>query len=133
MEGQERLVQAYGLREAMTGVAILMSHDPEPWISGRIIGDTMDLVTLATNVPENGPERANRALAAVAVGGVTVLDIVCAQGLSSDKHLAGSGDFDYRYRSGFPRPPARMRGVAADFEVPADYRVPELLRPWTVT
>jgi hypothetical protein len=38
---------------------------------------------------------------------------------------------DYSQRSGFPLPPSRMRGAAADFRVPADMRVPPPLRPWS--
>jgi hypothetical protein len=32
--GQEGVVRAYGTREIATGVAILASHDPTPWIWG---------------------------------------------------------------------------------------------------
>src|SRR4028118_2183053 len=47
MRGQERLIQAYGLREIATGVGILASRDPTPWIWGRVGGDALDLATLA--------------------------------------------------------------------------------------
>ena len=33
-------------------------------------------------------------------------------------------------RSGMPRPANDMRGAAAGFEVPKDFRIPEPLRPW---
>ena len=130
MPGQENLIRAYGVREAMTGVAILMSHDPTPWIAGRVAGDAVDLATLAYDLPEGGPERTGRALATVAVAGVTLLDVACAYGLAADKRLSPAGAFDYGNRSGFPRSPRAMRGAAADFEVPAGFRVPDPLRPW---
>ena len=47
LEGRETLVQVYGAREMATGVAILMSHDPTPWVWGRVGGDVVDLATLA--------------------------------------------------------------------------------------
>ena len=33
---------------------------------------------------------------------------------------------------GFPKPPEQMRGTARDFEVPADMRTPEALRPFAI-
>lgn len=130
LEGHETLVRAYGIRETMAGVAILMSHDPTPWMIGRVAGDAVDLATLAVDQPEDASQRANRAIAAVAVAGVTMLDIACAYGLSADKRLSKSGDYDYADRSGFLRSPQAMRGAASDFDVPGDYRVPDPLRPW---
>lgn len=131
LDGRETLLQAYGARGLATGVAILMSHDPTPWIWGRVGGDAVDLATLATGFRGDNPRMANLAIATVAVLGVTVLDGVCAQGLTADKRLARPGRFDYRGRSGFPRPAPAMRGAAAGFVVPADFRIPGPLRPWT--
>lgn len=39
---------------------------------------------------------------------------------------------DYSGRSGWPLPPAEMRGaVQEDFEPPRDMRIPPALRPWS--
>ena len=130
MEGKETLIRAYGARECAAGIAILMSHDPTPWVAARIVGDAMDLVTLAADLPEGEAERRNRSLAAIAVAGVTALDVVCANRLQADKALSAPGAFDYGDRTGFPKPPDAMRGAASDLEVPADFRVPGPLRPW---
>ena len=130
MEGHETLVRAYGAREFATGVAILTSHDPTPWIWGRVAGDALDLATLATGADRDDAHKGNLLLATAAVAGVTMLDIVCAQGLTADKRLSDFGDYDYDDRSGFPRSPRAMRGAASDFDVPADFRIPEPLRPW---
>src|SRR4051812_11982485 len=46
LDGHERLVRAYGVREVATGVAILMSHDATPWIWGRVAGDAADIATV---------------------------------------------------------------------------------------
>ena len=48
MPGSKSLIRAYGAREIATGVAILASDDPTPWIWGRVAGDVLDIATLAT-------------------------------------------------------------------------------------
>ncbi|MCJ2120833.1 cyclase dehydrase [Methylobacterium sp. J-001] len=130
LRGRETLIQAYGIREVATGVAILTSHDPTPWILGRVGGDVIDLATLATGFEDDNPKKTNLAAATAAVAGVTVLDVICAQGLIGQKRLSPPGAFDYSTRSGFPRPARTMRGAASDFEPPADFRIPEPLRSW---
>jgi hypothetical protein len=132
MEGRETLIRAYGARELATGVAILMSHDPTPWIWGRVGGDALDIATLATGFEGENRQRDNLTAATIAVAGVTALDIYVANGLTGEKRLSAPGAYDYGERSGFPRRPAAMRGAASDFEVPDDFRVPDPLRPWTV-
>ena len=37
---------------------------------------------------------------------------------------------DYSGRRGMPRPPDAMRGIARDFPVPRDMRIPEAMRPY---
>lgn len=129
LEHRETLIRCYGGRELATGVAILMSHDPTPWIWGRVAGDALDLVTLSAG-SEGGPaQKQNLTAALVAVAGATALDIYCAQGLTADKRLAPPGRFDYGERVGFPDAPSTMRGAASD-ATPHDYRIPEALRPW---
>lgn len=130
MEGGEGLVRAYGARELATGIAILASHDPTPWIWGRVGGDALDLATLAIAHRGDNPQTGNLLLATAAVVGVTALDVVCAQGLTADQRPAPAGAFDYGDRTGFPKSPRAMRGAAAGFAVPADFRIPDALRPW---
>ena len=73
------------------------------------------------------PQR--RALAAVA--GVTALDIWCARALGEESPKRRLPIRDYRDRSGFPRPPAEMRGAARErVTIPQDMRAPEALRPY---
>lgn len=134
MEGQENLFRAYGVRELATGIAIMASHDPTPWMWGRVGGDAIDLATLAAGADpkgaREGEQTRNVGIAVAAVAGVTVLDAICAVGLGRDQRLSDPGTYDYRDRIGFPRPADAMRGAASDFEVPADFRIPEPLRPW---
>lgn len=135
MRGSERLIQAYGMREVATGIAILSSRDPAPWIWGRVGGDALDLATLAAGLDRDNPRRDNVGLAIASVLGVTALDVVCGMSLSSHDRRQRQRQRrialrDYRDRSGFPRRPEEMRGAARDFEVPADMRIPEPLRPY---
>jgi hypothetical protein len=131
MEGHETLIRAYGVREVATGVAILTSPDPEPFVWGRVGGDALDLATLATGLEGDNRQKGNVGVAIGLVAGVTVLDVVCAQGLSSEKGDRFTAIADYSDRSGFPRPAASMRGDADDFEVPPDFRIPAPMRPYT--
>jgi hypothetical protein len=131
MEGSETLIRAYGAREIATGVGILASNDPTPWIWGRVAGDALDIATLATGFEGDNPKKDNVAIALAAVAGVTALDVYCGQVLSSESTEPLPPLRDYSDRAGFPRPAQAMRGAASDFEVPRDFRQPEALRPWT--
>jgi hypothetical protein len=132
MEGHETLIRAYGLREITTGVGILASQDPTPWLWGRVAGDALDIATLAVGLDNENPKRGNVGVALVAVAGVTALDLYCAQTLSSESSHPVPPMRDYSDRRGLPKPPEQMRGVARkDFEIPRDMRTPEALRPWT--
>ena len=132
MEGHERLVQAYGLREIATGIGILSSDNPAPWIWGRVAGDALDIATVATALHDDNPQRDNAKMAIAALAGVTAIDGACAQALSME---GGQEEprriVDYSDRSGFPRSPAAMQGAARDFDIPDDMRAPEALRPYT--
>ena len=57
MEGTEQTVQAYGVREIATGIGILSSNQPAPWIWGRVGGDALDLATLATGLQRDNPKK----------------------------------------------------------------------------
>ncbi len=132
LHGQERLVQAYGLREIATGIGILTSRGENraPWLWGRVAGDALDLATLATAMRDAHPEhRRNAGLAMAAVMGVTVLDLVAANALQAEPGYRIARD--YSTRTGFPRPVAELRGIATrDGAVPRDFRTPDALVPW---
>src|SRR4051794_31635707 len=57
MEGNESLLQAYGAREIGTGIAILSSRRPAPWLWGRVAGDALDIATLACGMTSDNPKR----------------------------------------------------------------------------
>ncbi len=136
LSGQEQLIRLYGMREIATGVGLLAVRDRRraPWLWGRVAGDVVDIFTLAGAAQRALPWRRDaRGLAMAAVLGVTALDVLAAGVLSRRPGQRGGGQGpvrDYRTRTGFPRPPAQMRGAARDFEVPRDMRAPEALRSW---
>ena len=109
------LVRACGLRELASGIGILTSSDPRPWLWSRVAGDALDLAALA---PALGPGNRKRAAAGLAFGtvaAVTVLDVACAAGLERQRAQIPAewlrpARRDYSNRSGFPRQPAAMRG-----------------------
>ena len=73
-------------------------------------------------------------MAMAAVLGVAALDVFCARSLGQNRQAGAKlrqPPYDYGDRSGFPRPAREMRGAARSFEIPADMRTPELLRPLT--
>jgi hypothetical protein len=76
-----RLLAAYGLREIATGIGILASRDPQPWVMARIAGDALDLATLAPDAGSDNPRRAQAMGAMVTVGLVTAVDVYCASEL----------------------------------------------------
>lgn len=129
MEGSETLVRAYGMREIATGIGILASEDPMPWIWGRVAGDALDLATLATGLEGDNPKRVNVGIAMGAVAAVTALDVLCATTLTGEDREPLPPLRDYSNRRGFPSAPDQMRGVAQrDFVLPRDMREPEIMR-----
>jgi hypothetical protein len=131
MKGQAGLIAGYGVREIATGIGILASKDPTPWIWGRVAGDGLDLATLATALEGNNPKKGNVGIAMAAVAGVTALDVYCAQTLSRESPHPLPPMQDYSDRTGYPRGIEQSHGAARDFEVPSDFRTPEALRPYT--
>ncbi|MGY2047685.1 DUF4267 domain-containing protein [Methylobacterium sp. JK268] len=131
MPGFEGVVQAYGVREIANGVALLVTHDPAPWLWTRVGGDALDLATLATGLDDDNARKSHVLVAFAAVAGVTVADVLCAKAFEEQRETHRGPFRDFGDRSGFPRPPQAMRGVARrDFEAPKDFRTPELLRPF---
>jgi hypothetical protein len=125
------VIRAYGAREVATGVAILTSHDPAPWIWARVAGDMADIATVGTGLQQSNPKKENSALALAALAAVTLVDLACARGLSAEKGGLKTAVTDYSDRSGFPDGLSAAKGAASNFTVPDDMRVPKLLRPRT--
>ncbi|WP_206030304.1 cyclase dehydrase [Roseomonas sp. AR75] len=132
MRGQETLLRAFGLREILNGVGLLAATDRRPWMQGRIAGDALDMATLLAFL-RSSRNPAGLALGLAAVGGVTLLDLLCAEALRSeeaDREARQRATHAYAGRTGFPQGAQTARGAARDFEPPADFRIPGPLRPW---
>ncbi len=81
---QERLLQAYGVREIASGIGILNSSRPTTWLWARVLGDILDLAAVGANFAEAERDQRGRLIAtAAALAGVTALDIVCATQLTA--------------------------------------------------
>ena len=121
MEGQESLVRAYGAREISSGM-LALSTEKNLGLWSRVGGDGIDIVTLLTALRDDNPKKQNVTTALALVAGITLLDIVAAQGTTA-RHSRTSGDrYIYRDRSGFPDGLPAARGAAKDFQVPVDMR-----------
>src|SRR3954467_4709548 len=103
VRGVEPIIRGYGAREIATGVAILTSHDPEPWIWARVAGDVADMATVATGVQQDDARRDSNVLTLAALAAVTAVDVRCARGLNAEKGNRKTAIVNYSNRSGFPR------------------------------
>ena len=130
-EGHDTLMRAHGLRGVTLGVGALLARDPAPWIWGRVLGDVMDVATIAASYRRPRAHRNTLLTGLALLAGVTVLDVICAQSLRTDERRPPPPRRNYLQRTGFPRGPVLSRGLAKDFEVPKDLRIPKALRPWT--
>ena len=80
-EDRTTLLRAMGVREAVTGVIVLVDDRPTTGMWGRVAGDAMDISLLAAALtsPRN---RKGRVLGALGMAlGATLQDVLCARGL----------------------------------------------------
>jgi len=82
-EDQSTAIRALGLREIGHGVSILMSQKPTAGVWSRVGGDAVDLAYLGYAATDDSANKTRLLMAAGAVLGVTALDIMCGQMLSS--------------------------------------------------
>ena len=86
------LLRAYGFREIAAGVGILTRPKPTYWMWNRVIGDTIDLVSLGRAMQSDDNDRSRLGAAALAVIGVTALDVVSSVRLTSEDNPATGHD-----------------------------------------
>jgi hypothetical protein len=120
LEGSETLIRAFGAREIGAGMATL-STEKKFGLWSRVVGDAMDLLTLATALDAPPRQRRNVKLALLVVAGVTALDVIGARALSARQSRERAPQ-DMRRRTGFPAGVAAARGGAKDFTTPRDMR-----------
>lgn len=117
LEGREPLLRLYGAREIATGLGILANRDnPAPWIWARVVGDIIDIGTLAGPLRRE-PRQPFLQMALAAVTAVGLADLFFAGALTREHRLRRKkrpfrSFFDYSMRSGLPKPAEQMRGVA---------------------
>jgi hypothetical protein len=129
LDGRETLLQAYGLREIASGIALLAADDPAPWLWARVAGDALDVSTLVAAATSGSSQQAKHAVGAIlAVSPVAMLDVATALLAQSRDDARRNAAWDYSDRSGFGAPVEQMRGAAADFAAPRDLRTPAPLR-----
>ena len=105
------LTRACGLREIGTGIGILTSKDPAPWMWARFAGDALDIAAVGAGLVTRGrPTRTLTSLALLA--GVAWLDMKVAEAAAPAQKRVRHALHDYSGRSGFPRPAEAMRGIA---------------------
>jgi hypothetical protein len=113
MRRHDSLLQGYGLREIGTGIGILLSSNPRPWLWGRVAGDVVDVATVIAS--RDRTKRARLGLASIALLGVGLLDIYSALKVRPALERRKSA-YDYGNRSGFRRPASDMRGAALSWK-----------------
>jgi hypothetical protein len=80
-------LQAYGVREIMSGLGILANRRPAGWLWSRVVGDVLDIATAAAayNGSDGDDDRRRKIVQTIAaLSGVTVLDIVAATSHSAN-------------------------------------------------
>jgi hypothetical protein len=135
LDGHETLVRANGLREIGTGV-VALSTEKTTGLWGRVIGDALDVATLAAAVHPQNRQRGNAKMALAFVIGIAALDALVAAGLTARRRRPSRQPRSYRDRSGYPRGLSASRGAARSRDVAPDMRADPLApdhRPATST
>lgn len=91
-EEHKTLLRAYGVRELAAGVGILTRPKPTYWMWNRVIGDAIDLRSLSNSMSSRRNDSTRLKMAALAVAGVTALDIVSSMRLTSEASPAAGED-----------------------------------------
>ena len=94
----EPLIALIGVREIVTGIGLLVSRDPMPWVWARVGGDALDLGALGMGVSGRNPERQGAIAGVFIVAALTVADVALAGRLhaaaevQASRPLLGRGD-----------------------------------------
>jgi len=113
MEGRESLIRAYGAREIAAGLTSL-SVNANVGIASRVVGDVLDLATLAMAKGGTAEQQRARKNALAVVVAITVVDVLVFAAMQKRHGRTATDEtFDYGDRSGFPGGIEAARGVAA--------------------
>lgn len=75
---------AFGVREVASGIGILARERPTGWLWARVAGDVVDLAVLSGALATHQRTKGRLAVAAAAVFGVALLDVLCAVRMSEE-------------------------------------------------
>jgi hypothetical protein len=115
LPGREGVLQAYGLREIITGIGILSSVRPASWVRFRLAGDALDVASLGAGMM-NSSSKVCTLGAIGAVSAVTLADAATAQVLGELEQKERTTYPDYSARSGFAQSPESLRGAAISLQ-----------------
>lgn len=87
-DSTDAVLRTFGAREMATGLAILAQPTRATWLWSRVGGDLIDLSYLANAARAEGADTRRLSAAMGAVLGVTALDVICAQQLSTGNGTA---------------------------------------------
>lgn len=94
-----RYLPLLGLREVASGVGILRGKRPAAGLISRVAGDVMNLMFLAAAANSRNADPARLSAAAVAIAGVTALDVIASERVS-ERPKAGQSECDSEDHSG---------------------------------
>ena len=78
------VLQAFGVREVASGIAILQSGPDPQWLWARVGGDAMDMAALAGALDDRRSDRNRLFMSMAAVAGAAAADVYCAMALSRE-------------------------------------------------
>ena len=120
-ERNRRMMMAFGVREMATGIGLLTRPRGGTFAWGRVAGDAVDLAALAGAFVSGRNNRSRLGAAALAVAGVTVLDVIAGSRLSrTEAGAAGEtrsqGGIRVRKAITINRPPEEAYAFWRNFE-----------------
>ena len=116
------LMRLLGFRELTSGIGILTQPQTDVWLKSRVAGDAMDLGLIGTAFMSRHTKPAPLTLAAVAVTGVTALDMACANDFADRpravhiKPEKARGAVHFRKSLIVNRPPEELYRIWRNFE-----------------
>jgi uncharacterized membrane protein len=110
-------IRLMGLREIAHGIGIFaQGKRPAAAVWSRVVGDALDLAALGAAFASPNSDKSLVAFATANVLGVTALDVICAQQLSSRDSAEGSGAIRVRKSVVINRSPEELYRFWHDFQ-----------------
>lgn len=81
---QEKLMAGLGLLEIASGIGILASRNPSPWLMSRVAGDVMNLGLLKAAFGGRGNNKKMVGITLASVAAITALDFLAARKINRE-------------------------------------------------